>query len=157
MSFRLRVVTPERVLAEYQAVSVSLPTPDGEITILPHHIPFASLIAAGVLRFTHEGKTEELAIAGGFVEVSPTTGEVTILADFAEHSADLNLAQIEEAKARAEAVMKQAVRNDDMQFAAAAAALEKELARYRVATRHRAQRGLPMSEKGHISHNENAS
>ncbi len=155
MSFRLRVVTPERVLAEYQATSVSLPTPDGEITILPHHIPFASLVAAGALRIAHEGKTEEIVIAGGFVEVAPETRDVTILADFAERSDELNIASVEEAKRRAEKVMKEVVRNDDVQFAAAAAALEKELARYRVAVRHRKQRGLPMNEQGSISKGEN--
>ena len=51
--------------------------------------------------------------------------------------------------------MKEVVRNDDVQFAAAAAALEKELARYRVAVRHRKQRGLPMNEQGSISKGEN--
>ena len=157
MSFHLRVVTPERVLAEYQATSVSLPTPQGEITILPHHMPLASLVAAGSLRIHHDGKTEEIVIAGGFVEVAPETRAVTILADFAERSDELNIASIEEAKRRAERVMKESVRADDVQFAAAAAALEKELARYRVAVRHRTQRGLPMSDQGSISKNENAS
>jgi F-type H+-transporting ATPase subunit epsilon len=157
MTFRLRVVTPERVFAEYQAASVSLPTPEGEITILPHHVPFASLIASGVLRIVHENKTEEFAISGGFVEVAPETRDVTVLADFAEQSEELNIAQIEAAKARAEAVMKEVPRNDEAQYAAAAAALERELARYRVAVRHRSQRGLPMSDKGSISHDKNAS
>lgn len=156
MSFPLRVVTPERVLAEYQATSVSLPTPDGEITILPHHVPFASLIASGTLRIVHDGKTEEIAIAGGFVEISPETHQVVILADFAQPSEELDLAQIEAAKKRAETVMKEAIRADDTQIAAAAAALERELARYRVATRHRARRGLPVSEQGIISDDENA-
>lgn len=157
MSFRLRVVTPERVLAEYQATSVSLPTPDGEITILPHHIPLASLVTAGALRITCEGKTEEVVVAGGFVEVAPATGDVTILADFAERADELNLASIEAAKHRAEQAMKETGRNNDVQFAAAAAALEKELARHRVAVRHHRQRGLPMNEQGAISKNENAS
>lgn len=156
MPFHLRVVTPERVLAEYEATSVSLPTPAGEITILQHHVPFTSLLAAGSLRIVHDGKTEEVVVTGGFVEVAPGTRAMTVLADFAERSDELNIANIEEAKRRAEKVMRETARYDDVQFAAAAAALEKELARHRVAVRHRPSRGLPVNDQGIISKDENA-
>ncbi len=159
MTFHVRLVTPERIVSEYEAESLSVPTPDGEITILPHHVPLATLLAGGIMRIKHAGATEELAVAGGFLEISPETHEVSVLADFAEKSSELTqLAEIEAAKQRAEVAMKQAIGTNDAQVAAAAAALEREWARYRVAMRrHHSRSGLPLGEQGNIRHKDNAS
>ena len=43
-----KIVTPERILLETEVDSVTLPTTLGEITVLPHHVPLAAQLAAGV-------------------------------------------------------------------------------------------------------------
>ncbi len=102
-----------------------------------HHIPLATLLVPGIVRMKKGGAEEdEIAVSGGFVEVK-RDGTVMVLADTAERGQELELSMIEEAKKRAQVVVSNAARQDDEAFAAAAAGLERELARYRVATRHR--------------------
>jgi len=136
MSLHFKLVTPDRVLLDTEVSSVSLPTPDGEITVLNHHIPLATLLVPGIVRTKKNGVEEEVAVSGGFVEIK-RDGTVMVLADTAERGQELELSVIEEAKKRAQAVVNNAARQDDEAFAAAAAGLERELARYRVASRHR--------------------
>lgn len=150
----LKLLTPERTLFDEEVVSVSIPTPDGEITVLPHHASLASLVSAGVLKVKRANGVDELAISGGFVRVLEN-GEVNVLAYTAEHSHELNAQTIEEAKQRAREVMQNAAKQDDVSFAAAAAGLERELARYRVAMKHRGARHAPTMDKSNLPHDEN--
>lgn len=148
MSLHLKLITPDRSLLDEEVSSVSLPTADGEITVLPHHIPLATLLVPGIVRAKRDGTDDEIAVSGGFVEVKKD-GTVMILADTAERGQELDLSVIEEAQQRAKAVMSNAARQDDESFAAAAAGLQREIARYRVATRHRRQGGnIAQTSKG---------
>jgi F0F1-type ATP synthase epsilon subunit len=93
-------------------------------------------------------------VSGGFIHIEQD-GKATVLAETAELGHELDLSVIEEAKKRAEDVMKRAVSADDVSFAAAAAALERELARYKVALKHRhGVKGVPVSEQVTIKQDE---
>jgi F-type H+-transporting ATPase subunit epsilon len=139
---KFKLVTPERVLFEQEAASVSLPTVQGEITILPKHESLVAALKPGVAKFIYpDGKVEDIAVSGGFIQVE--NDQVTVLADTAERGEELTLEAIEQAEQRAREVMKQTKFADANSYAAAAAALERELARYRTAQRHRARRHLP--------------
>lgn len=161
MSFHFRVVTPERVLSEEDVDAVALPAADGEITVLTHHAAYVGLLRPGVVRIQRIGQheEEELAISGGFANVHEGGKTLTILVETAERGMELDEQAITTAKARAEAVMQNAVRQDDASFAAAAAALQRELARARVHARYHNRRksGLPIVEQARIRHNENVS
>lgn len=155
MPFRL--LSPERTLRDESIRSVSLPTTDGEITILPHHTALVALLVPGVVKIQRENGTEELAVSGGFIEVKEANKGITVLADTAEYEEELDLSSIEAAKQRAENVMKQTALSDEAGFAAAAAALQRELARYKVAVRHRARLGsIPTVDQSRIHHKNNA-
>jgi F-type H+-transporting ATPase subunit epsilon len=98
---------------------------------------------------------ETVAVSGGFIHVSKD-GNVMVLADTAERGEELDLSVIEEARERARQVMRKAVATDDVAFASAAAALERELARYRVASKYkRPARTLPAAEQATIREEEN--
>jgi hypothetical protein len=62
---------------------------------------------------------------------------------------------IKAAQERASELMKQTKFADDASYASAAAAMEREMARYRTAVRHRNRRGLPTSEQSSLPHDEN--
>ncbi len=142
-----KLVTPERVLFEQEAASVTLPTVEGEITILPKHEPLVAALKAGVAKFVYpDGKVEDIAVSGGFIQVEHN--QVTVLADTAERGEELTIEAIEQAEARARDVMKQTKFADANSYAAAAAGLERELARYRTAMRSRARRGMSMTPRG---------
>lgn len=132
----IQIVTPERIVFEGDADSVSVMTEQGEITILPNHIPVVTLLRAGEMRLKREGDESLLSVSTGILEVRPGS-RVVILADTAERSEELELQKIEEAKALAEQRLADARRKNDVSFADAAAHLERELARYRVAMKHR--------------------
>ena len=155
MSFRFRLVTPERTLIDAEMTSVTLPTPNGEIEVLSNHAELATLLVPGIIRYvTKERQTEEVAVSGGFLHVSPDK-LATALTETAERGEELDLSVIEEAKQRAETIMKQAVAKDEASYATAAAALQRELARFKVATKHRHARSLPVFEQGSIKEGEN--
>jgi len=142
-----KLITPERVAFEKKVSQVTLPTMDGEITILPNHIPLVAELVPGVAMLKEHNHTEDVAVSGGFIQVD-AEGNVTVLADTAERGEDLNLKDIEEAKSRAEQVMRESARGNDEAFARAAAELERELARYRVARKYKAVKGTRPVETG---------
>lgn len=90
----LQIVTPEKMVVDLQADSVTVPTAKGEIGILPSHAPLISSLRAGVLSYKAGGSSEEMVVSGGFVEVSGN--KVSILADVAENKDEID---IESAKA----------------------------------------------------------
>lgn len=111
-------------------------TKQGEITILPNHIPLVGLLVPGELRYKKNGEEKSIAISTGFIEVRPKS-EVVILADTAEHAAEIDLARAEEARSKAAALMSEARNREDVDFAALAAVMERELARLRVGNKYR--------------------
>lgn len=134
MSVKLHysIVTPERIVEEGEADSISVMTMLGEITVLAHHVPLLALMQAGEMRIRHEGREELLATSTGMLEVRQD-GSVVILADTADREDELEIEAIEAAKKRAEDALKEARNRNDVSYADAAAHLERELARYRVA------------------------
>ena len=140
---RLEIITPERVVFQGEADSVSLPTSEGEITILPHHIPLISIVVPGSV-LVRQGNEEQLfAVSRGVIEVDGKS--IRVLTETADRAADLQEEAIEKAKKAAETLLKEK-QNDVEGFAEATAILERELARLHVARRHRSRRGTPHIE-----------
>src|SRR3989304_9663861 len=78
----LEVVTPDRMVLSTDADVVVCPGVEGQFGVLVGHIPFLSALDIGEMYYKLGGKTEYLAVSGGFAEV---TGEkVTIGAEAAE-------------------------------------------------------------------------
>ena len=123
---------------EGDADSVSLPTPDGEITVLPHHIPMISIVVPGSI-LVREGTSERLfAVSRGVIEIDGQN--LRVLADSAERADELQEEAIAQAKQRAEQLLKDR-REDAEGFAEATALLERELARLHTIRRHRSRHG----------------
>jgi len=126
--FKFEIVTPERVVLKTSVRQVSIPTTEGEITVLPFHIPLVSLLKAGVIEAVLEdGSRDVMAVSGGLVEV--LADKVVILADSAERAIELDEVAIEAARSRAEALKEQARHQDDVEFARLSALIERETAR----------------------------
>ena len=146
MAIHFEIITPERVVLKDEVDEVTLPTTEGEITVLPHHIPLVTLSRAGMIRLLKNKKEEYLAVSGGYVEVQPGS-RLTILADTADRAEELDLKKIEEAHERARALMEEKRLTDDVAYASAAAGLERELARLKVARRHHSRGGPIISSQ----------
>lgn len=135
-TFKLKLIAPDGVKYEGEALEASLPTPDGQISILPDHMPVISLLAPGEIVLKTSGKEHYLATEGGVVEISNNL--VKILADSAESADSLDQAKIDEAKKKAEQSIANA--ETDVEFADATAALEKQLAKLRVLNKRKKYR-----------------
>jgi F0F1-type ATP synthase epsilon subunit len=74
-TFSFRVISPLGTAFQGDARSVTLPTPDGEITILANHMPLVALLTDGELRIDTGEKVISVAVAGGFLETGGLVGE----------------------------------------------------------------------------------
>ncbi|HEX5140549.1 MAG TPA: F0F1 ATP synthase subunit epsilon [Dehalococcoidia bacterium] len=138
MPLTLRIITPERVVFdELNIDSITLPGALGELTILPRHAPLMTELRPGPVVFRRSGEEVDLALSGGFLEVREDA--VTVLADTAERSDEIDQARAEEARRRAQELM--ANREGQVDFARALAALERAQARIRVVERRRRRGG----------------
>ena len=134
-NIKIKIVTPERTVYEDEVSQATLPTIDGEVTILPDHIPYITALKAGEIMLKKGEEIIHLAISGGFIEFNNNI--LTMLADTVERAEEIDLKRAEEAKQRAEELQKQRITIDDMEYAKTAALVEKELARIKVARKHR--------------------
>lgn len=123
---QVEVVSNEQNIYSGEASFVVVPTLTGELGIYPRHEPIMSLVRPGALRLTVPDQAEEIlvAVSGGLLEVQPD--KLTILADVAVRSSEMDQARAEEAKKAAEARISQA--QDDEALAKAHAALAAAIA-----------------------------
>jgi F-type H+-transporting ATPase subunit epsilon len=133
---KLKIVTPEKLILEEEVESVTIPTKEGEITVLPDHVPLIAPLASGDIVAFVNGDYIPMAIVGGFLEVKngeSGSTEVAILADFAEHIADITDEMIEKAKAKAEELRKLAENKEVVDFEHFESELERSLTRVKIA------------------------
>ena len=136
----LKIVTPERVVLSTKVSQVSVSTTSGQITILPQHLPLISQLAPGEIIVKTGDKAEEnlMAVSGGLIEVLPD--QVVILADTAERAEEIDEAKAEEARVKAQEILKTKVMNKE-EFAHFTAQMERELARLKVVRKYK-KRGI---------------
>lgn len=127
---QFKIVTPERSVYEAEIDQATLPVVDGQVTILPGHRSYIAALKPGEIMLKKGTEEVHLATSGGFVEFN--NNALVLLADTAEHSAEINVERAEEARARAEELKKEKLTMSDMEYARVAAAIEKEMARIRV-------------------------
>ncbi|HKG60104.1 MAG TPA: F0F1 ATP synthase subunit epsilon [Pyrinomonadaceae bacterium] len=88
---QLEVVTPERRVIAEPVDMVTVPGLGGELGILPGHTPLISQLQTGVLTYVAEGKSFQLHVSGGFVEVRED--HVSVLAEVAERPDEIDAAR----------------------------------------------------------------
>ncbi len=131
----LQILTPEKTVFDDEVDQVSLPTENGQITILPHHVALVTSIKPGELILKKHSKEELLAAGFGFAQV--TKDNVKVLVDLAAPEEELEEKAIEEAKKAAEVALAQKHTLSEEEYATAAASLEKALAQLRIKRRRR--------------------
>ena len=130
---QLQIVSADRSLVNERVDEVEIPGADGYFGVLPGHTPLLALLGAGELWYRQGQEKHYLAIAFGFAEVLPD--RVTILAQVAERSDEIDVARAEAARKRAEQRM--TAPPSDIDWERARVALLKALVRLQVASRAR--------------------
>jgi len=127
-------VTPERVVLKEEILQITVPTRQGEITVLANHIPLVATLLPGVVEIVKTDNTREvMSVSGGFIEV--LKNKVVILADTAEMAREIDMDRVEAARKQAEKVKADTRQYDQERFAQISAKIAKELARSRAANR----------------------
>lgn len=132
----VQLITPEGVKTTADVDRLTLSTPDGQITLLPHHIPLVTTLVPGEALLATGSEITPLAVHGGFCEVQKNN-QVVILADAAEYVHELDERAIQEAIARAELLKKETFSTGD--YEEVVSALERDLARRHVLHKYRAK------------------
>ena len=113
-TIKVDVVSAEEQIFSGDAEFVALPGESGELGILPQHAPLISLIKPGFVRITMPGSKEikQVFVAGGVIEVQPQ--HVTVLADTAIRSEEMDRAKTEKAIAAAREARSKATSEADL-------------------------------------------
>ena len=106
MPITLEIVTPDAKVFSEEVDQVIVPTSNGKIGVLPHHVPVIDKLVAGDLKVIKDGQTEYLAVGSGFVEVY--SEKVSVLTDEAIQIGDRDESDIEEAVKRAQQALEEA-------------------------------------------------
>jgi len=125
MTMHLNIVSAENEIYSGTVTQVFAPAEMGEVGIMPRHAPMLSTLKPGVVRvISQEDEEQTFFVSGGILEIQPHV--VTILSDTALRATDIDESAALEAKARAEAAMKD--KASDMDYAKAKTELVEAVA-----------------------------
>ena len=134
MPLTVEIVTVERALLKEEGVEeVIAPGVDGQLTVLPQHAAFMTMLAPGELILKKGGEEIPFAVTGGFFEV--LRDRVVVLADAAERADEIDIARAEEARERAKTSLERRETVEDL--AQVQASLQRAMIRLRVAENRR--------------------
>ena len=102
------LVSPERLLASVNAISVQIPGTEGDLTAMPGHMPLITTIRPGILTITSAEGIHQFFVTGGFAEVGEN---VTILAEKAVPREEISQEEFSAMVADAESTYKKAQDN----------------------------------------------
>ena len=129
-TFQLEIVTPEKLVVKEAVDEAQIPGLDGYLGILPGHAPLITELGVGVITYRAGGTTKTLSVAWGFAEV--LQDKVTILAETVERPEEIDVARAQQAKERAEQLLKS---NDpELDYDRAQDDLQRAVTRLKVAT-----------------------
>lgn len=130
---QLEIITPEKIVYKNEVEEITVPTINGQITILPKHIGLLAQVIPGEITVRKTGSQYGLAITGGFLEVH--NDSVSILADYAVRAEDIEILKAQEAQKRAEKLMEE--KTSDQDFRIAQGELIKAITELKIATKHK--------------------
>jgi F-type H+-transporting ATPase subunit epsilon len=132
-TLHLEIVTPEKLIFEGDVDSIVIPGSEGELGVLPQHIPLMTQIKPGEVVISKDGKKDYLAVGEGFATV--TQERVNILTDMAIAWQHIDESAAEAAIERAKATLAGKHELSEEEVASVQASLLKSLAQVSVKRR----------------------
>ena len=100
----LEVVTPHRTVLVEDVDSVTLPGIEGELGILPGHIPLLTILDSGIMSYKNSsGKTDAIAVHWGYAQVEGNS--VRVLAELAETADEIDIERAKDAEQKAKDIL----------------------------------------------------
>ena len=132
-TLKLEIVTPQAIIVIEDVEMVTLPAIEGQIGVYPQHVRLITQVVPGEIILTSNGQERFLAVGEGLVEV--TAHHVAIVTDMAVPAEKIDEAQVEAARERAAARLREKI--SDEEVASVNASLARSLAQLRVKRRGR--------------------
>ena len=129
---KLEVTTPTGRVYSKEVDMVTLPGQEGEMGILPMHVPLIALLGDGEIIARRGNEEDRLLVTGGCAEI--TADRVTIITVFATDEAAIDENKAEAARARAEARLKEKISPEEVTLVQAS--LSHSLAQLKYKRRH---------------------
>jgi F-type H+-transporting ATPase subunit epsilon len=129
---KLEIVTPEALIYSEDVDMITLPTIEGQMGILPHHIRLMTQLVPGEMTIRKRGGVEYIAVGEGLIEV--TSSSVSVITNMAIASDKIDEAAVEEARQRAAARLREKLSSEEV--ASVNASLARSLTQLRVKRRH---------------------
>lgn len=126
MSIHLEIVTPEAQVYSDNVDSVVIPGVEGELGILPMHVPLMTMMKPGELQVKKGVESFSLATGEGFVEI--TGKNIIILTDMALKAEQIDEDQVEQALKRAQDALAEKTSRTTEEEEALAAMIQKSMA-----------------------------
>lgn len=101
----LDILTPQRRVLSTETPWVTVPGSQGELGILPEHIPLVTTVDSGILAYEREGQRRRAAVHYGYAQVQGDT--VTVLAEMVELAEEVDLERARNAAQRAREMLRQ--------------------------------------------------
>lgn len=134
MSLYCEILSQDRLVYHGTVESVLLPGAEGEMGVLPRHVPLLTRLNPGIVKIKRENRVEYFTVTGGFAEVLPDS--VTVFADAAENVEEIDVARAEAARQRAQQRL-QSLRPDQDAYRAVEGALRRANLRLEAVKRYR--------------------
>ena len=100
----LEVVTPFRTVLIEDVDSVTLPGIEGELGILPEHVPLLTTLDTGIMSYVNgSGNAQAIAVHWGYAQVDGNN--VRVLAELAETADEIDLPRAQEAEKKAKELL----------------------------------------------------
>jgi F-type H+-transporting ATPase subunit epsilon len=132
-TLKLQIITPDATVYDDEVEIVMLPSVEGQIGILPHHVRLMTAMARGEMIVRKDGRAQFLAVGEGLVDV--TGDRILILTDMAIAVENIDEARAEEARQRAAAQLRDKLSAEEV--ASVNAALARSLTQLHVKRRRR--------------------
>lgn len=128
-TFHLKVMTIDRCFFDDEVDQIVIRTTQGDVGILPNHVPHTAALGIGGLNIIQNGQSRVAAIAGGFVDVSRE--QTVVLARTCEWADEIDINRAREAAERARAILQQ--KESEHEHDVAQIKLKKAINRMRIA------------------------
>lgn len=133
MTIPFYLVTPEKIVFQQEVESATMPTVDGEITVLPMHVPLVTALTDGVIQLKAGKEIHYVSISRGVVKVDSMG--ITVLSASAQRADEMVLEQVEKALEDAKKLA-ELKKESDEEYAQALALVAKEGARLHALRKH---------------------
>lgn len=131
---KCEIITPEGKILDDELNVFRLKGVEGYFNVMNDHTPMITGLDVGVMTYTKDEKSNEIALGEGFIDVQPE--KAVVLVDTAEFPNEIDIKRAKEAKQRAENRLKS--QNNDVDIFRAQAALKRALTRLDIAQRNKA-------------------